>query len=155
MDITADKFVAAFFATTEVLDGGEYVPIVDNRDTKGVFYRCQDPGLLMPIGRMSKLRAVGLQPFSRPGEQAGLVYEMSEGDFYFDKSDEFLNSYLKNQGVIISDEVDFSFTADEKNQFVKDWCEGGEKELLSKIIVRPVYTGDDLPIYGRETLFKK
>ena len=217
MDITADKFVAAFFATTEVLDGGEYVPIVDNRNSKGVFYRCQDPGLLMPTGRMSKLRAVGLQPFSRPGEQAGLVYEMAEGenfndiviskeffshdkeasefifnytnrskklfpnssleihanairssnvfsskaflearkDFYSDKSDEFLSSYLKNQGIIISDEVDFSFTAEEKNQCVKDWSEGGERELLSKILVRPVYMGDDYPIYGPETLFNK
>lgn len=80
IDLTTDKFVAAFFATTDYKNG-IYAPIVDNREKPGVFYRFSDtPGFGMYYS--PKLRAVGLQPFSRPGEQKGLVYEMKpDGNF--------------------------------------------------------------------------
>ncbi len=79
MDLTSDKFVAAFFATTYCVNDA-YYPIVDKRNNTGVFYRYSDNSFLMPNGGKPKMRAVGLQPFSRPGEQAGLVYEMSKDE---------------------------------------------------------------------------
>lgn len=77
MDLTTDKFVAAFFATTDCKDD-RYTPIVDKRKEKGVFYRYVH--IDFPMSGKSRLRAVGLQPLSRPGEQRGLVYEMSPDD---------------------------------------------------------------------------
>ncbi|MDE7386095.1 MAG: FRG domain-containing protein [Muribaculaceae bacterium] len=79
MDITTDKFVAAFFATTDCKND-VYTPIVDNRDKKGVLYRYSIPPWEMFPGKMPRLRAVGLQPFSRPGEQCGMVYPMTENE---------------------------------------------------------------------------
>lgn len=77
MDITTDKFVAAFFATTDCKDD-VYTPIVDKREEKGVLYRYSIPPWEMFPGKEPRLRAVGLQPFSRPGEQCGMVYPMTE-----------------------------------------------------------------------------
>lgn len=208
---------AKLLTQIDVRLGNNNVPVemLFHRTKLKVFYRCQDPGLLMPMGGMSRLRAVGLQPFSRPGEQAGLVYEMREGEnfndiviskelfshdkvasefifnytnrskklfphsplesnaqdiksskvfstlayadaikeFYADTPDEVLKSYLADQGVTISDKIDFSFTEAEKEQCIKDWKEGEEERLLSKIIVRPVFNGGDIPIFGGETRF--
>ncbi|MDE6820916.1 FRG domain-containing protein [Bacteroides acidifaciens] len=79
LDITTDKFVAAFFATTYCKDD-IYKPIVDNREEKGVLYRYSIPPMEMLPGKEPRLRAVGLQPFSRPGEQCGMVYPMTENE---------------------------------------------------------------------------
>lgn len=79
MDITTDKLVASFFATTDCKDD-VYTPIVDNRDEKGVLYRYSIPLMEMFPGKEPRLRAVGLQPFSRPGEQCGMVYPMTENE---------------------------------------------------------------------------
>lgn len=82
IDLTTDKFVAAFFATTDCKNG-IYTPIVDNREKPGVFYRyCDKPQF--GAYKTPKLRAVGLQPFSRPGEQKGLVYEMKPNENFND-----------------------------------------------------------------------
>lgn len=106
MDVTTDKFVAAFFATTDCIDD-KYYPITDNRKEKGAFYRYSTPpSAMMGINSKNRLRAVGLQPFSRPGEQKGLVYEMNcDDDFnkivistdYFSHNrevSEFIFSYM-------------------------------------------------------------
>lgn len=79
LDITTDKFVAAFFATTDCKND-VYSPIVDNRKEKGVLYRYSIPPCEMVPGQEPRLRAVGLQPFSRPGEQCGMVYPMTEDE---------------------------------------------------------------------------
>lgn len=76
MDFTVDKFVAAFFACTKCDSSGKYS--INDENGEGCFYRYVDNNLL--YGRHGKLRAVGLQPFSRPGEQAGYVLPMSEAD---------------------------------------------------------------------------
>ena len=76
MDFTVDKFVAAFFACTKCDSSGKYS--INDENGEGCFYRYVDNDLL--YGRHGKLRAVGLQPFSRPGEQAGYVLPMSEDD---------------------------------------------------------------------------
>lgn len=78
MDLTSDKFVAAFFATTRCIND-TYFPITDNPKEQGVFYRyCES------IPNYSKLSAVGLQPFSRPGEQCGYVYKLKKGENFND-----------------------------------------------------------------------
>ena len=82
MDLTTDKFVAAFFSTTDCKNG-IYTPIVDNRKEPGVFYRYCDT-LRLGKDYSYRLRAVGLQPFSRPGEQKGLVYEMRPNENFND-----------------------------------------------------------------------
>lgn len=79
LDITTDKFVAAFFATTDCKDD-VYTPIVDNRDERGVLYRYSIPPWEIFPDKEPRLRAVGLQPFSRPGEQCGMVYPMTENE---------------------------------------------------------------------------
>lgn len=81
MDLTTDKFVAAFFASTVCDDRGVYSPITEDDGREGVFYHYYD--IPFPSPDM-KLRAVGLQPFSRPGEQAGFVIEMSEKENFND-----------------------------------------------------------------------
>lgn len=79
LDITTDKFVAAFFATTDCKDD-VYTPIVDNREERGVLYRYSIPPWEMFPDKEPRLRAVGLQPFSRPGEQCGMVYPMRDNE---------------------------------------------------------------------------
>lgn len=73
MDFTVDKFVAAFFACTKC-DCSETYSVNEEDGGDGCFYRYVDKSLFG--GRPSRLRAVGLQPFSRPGEQAGYVLQM-------------------------------------------------------------------------------
>lgn len=82
MDFTADKFVAAFFACTIYNEDGTY-SINDKEGDDGCFYHYIDKDV---HAVMPQLRAVGLQPFSRPGEQAGYVLSM--------KSDENLNDLV-------------------------------------------------------------
>lgn len=77
MDLTADKWVAAFFACTDYKRG-----IKGERDTyeqhassgTGIFYIYNDKKKKKYSG---ELRPVGLQPFSRPVLQAGYVMKMS------------------------------------------------------------------------------
>ena len=70
LDITADKWVAAFFASTRYKDG-KYMPVTE--DGIGVMYVYNHIAFDEASDRLS---AVGLQPFSRPGRQAGLVCKM-------------------------------------------------------------------------------
>lgn len=79
MDLTVDKWVAAFFAATKC-EKDVYKPITDE-DSYGVIYVMNQPMTDIMPGtdfKRAKLRAVGLQPFTRPGEQGGYVYRMSE-----------------------------------------------------------------------------
>lgn len=109
LDLTTDKFVAAFFATTDYKNG-IYAPIVDNREKPGVFYRFSDtPGFGMYYS--PKLRAVGLQPFSRPGEQKGLVYEM--------KPDENFNDAVISKDFFMHDSQIASFIFNYMNRSQK------------------------------------
>ncbi len=78
MDLTIDKFVAAFFATTKY-EKGRYAPITPEDSAYGVFYRYIDTSAIDDIFS-KRLHVVGLQPFSRPGEQAGFVLELKKGE---------------------------------------------------------------------------
>ena len=75
LDLTADKWVAAFFAST-VYENGEYLPY--KGEGEGVIYVFQHQ--FAGDETLDRLSAVGLQPFSRPGCQAGLVYRMLEDE---------------------------------------------------------------------------
>lgn len=81
LDLTADKWVAAFFATTEYKNK-EYLPY--KKEGEGVMYiYTHVPAFNETEERLS---AVGLQPFSRPGCQAGLVYKMQKEEDFNDKA---------------------------------------------------------------------
>jgi len=81
LDLTTDKWVAAFFATTEYKNKA-YLPY--KKEGEGVMYIYT----YMPAfnGAEERLSAVGLQPFSRPGCQAGLVYKMLKDEDFNEKA---------------------------------------------------------------------
>ena len=83
IDFTVDKFVAAFFACTKYNEDDTY-SVNDEDGGDGCFYHYVDKKALPELPQ--NLRAVGLQPFSRPGEQAGYVLLMN--------ADENLNDYV-------------------------------------------------------------
>lgn len=79
-DLTVDVWVAAFFAATEYhWDTDTYTPITDtDKYEYGVFYHFYDTSIPLPGDRTEpSLRAVGMQPFGRPGNQAGYVLKMT------------------------------------------------------------------------------
>lgn len=87
LDFTNDKWVAAFFAVCENVNG-VYQPVTNSKC--GVFYRYSQPPKDFtfskhPSFRPSKLSVIGLQPFARPGEQKAFTLQMD--------SHENLNSY--------------------------------------------------------------
>lgn len=78
MDVTSDKWIAAFFASTKFEDG-VYSPF--NNDGTGIFYTCTEPNPDNPT-----IRPIGIQPFSRPGEQRGYARYMHEKEDFEDCS---------------------------------------------------------------------
>lgn len=78
IDFTSDKWVAAFFASTEYRNG-TYYPIEDN-SKEGMFYIYNPRPEFPEIEVINQFRPVGLQPFSRPGEQKGFVLQLNKDD---------------------------------------------------------------------------
>lgn len=111
LDLTADKWVAAFFASTEYKDG-EY--LIWKKRGEGVIYIYRDRPAM--IEAMNRLSAVGLQPFSRPGCQAGLVYRMLPDEDFNNKAErivfkhdpeiaEFVYNYCNRSKKLFPDEI--------------------------------------------------
>ena len=111
LDLTADKWVAAFFASTEYKDG-EY--LVWKKGGEGVIYIYRDR--LAMNEAMNRLSAVGLQPFSRPGCQSGLVYRMLPDEDFNNKAErivfkhdpeiaEFVYNYCNRSKKLFPDEI--------------------------------------------------
>lgn len=78
-DLTTNLWVAAFFAATKYdWQTDTYTAITDTKKYEyGVFYHYYDPIVPLPGNkREPTLRAVGMQPFGRPGNQAGYVLKM-------------------------------------------------------------------------------
>lgn len=78
LDFTNDKWVAAFFAVCEKVNGS-YQPVTNNKC--GVFYRYSQPPKDFFLTdhqsfRRSKLSVIGLQPFARPGEQKAFTLQL-------------------------------------------------------------------------------
>lgn len=124
MDVTTDKFVAAFFASTEYTEDGAYKPITTKQQNPGVFYHYVD----IPFpGVKSRLRAVGLQPLSRPGEQAGFVVEMKEQEDF--------NNMVRQKIQFCHDaeiaEFIFNFANRSKKLFPKSILEDKAKMIIN------------------------
>lgn len=111
LDLTADKWVAAFFASTEYKDG-EY--LIWKNGGEGVIYIYRDRPAM--IEAMNRLSAVGLQPFSRPGCQAGLVYRMLPDEDFNKKAErivfkhdpeiaEFIYNYCNRSKKLFPEEI--------------------------------------------------
>lgn len=148
MDFTVDKFVAAFFACTKYNEDGTY-SINDEEGGDGCFYHYMNKNV---HSGMPQLRAVGLQPFSRPGEQAGYVLSMNADDNLNDwvvnaihfkhnrKISEFIfnytnrskklfpNSILDDKAMIIKNSNVFSKRAYEMAK--KEFCPDESDEVL-------------------------
>ncbi len=81
MDFTSDKWVAAFFATNRSTPQG-YKPVHD--EELGVVYRYspspESPEKNSDPAYKPRLETVGLQPFSRPGEQRAFALKLDEGE---------------------------------------------------------------------------
>lgn len=77
LDFTNDKWVAAFFAVTEYIDG-LYIPIVEKtrKNTFGVFYIYNWDG--KETDGQFEVRPIGLHYFNRPGAQSGFAFEMKK-----------------------------------------------------------------------------
>ena len=82
LDLTSDKWVAAFFACTNYNNVDDtYSPISTNTFEKGIMY-CYP---IKPTGLNSRrLRVVGAQPFERPTEQAAFMLKLDKDDNFND-----------------------------------------------------------------------
>ena len=123
IDFTTDKFVAAFFACTKYNADDTY-SVNEEDGSEGCFYHYVDKNVL--LAKSQKMRVVGLQPFSRPGEQSGYVMSMS--------ADENLNDWVTyaihfkhNRKV---SEFIFNYTNRSKKLFPKSILE--EKAMIIK-----------------------
>ena len=95
MDLTADKWVAAFFASTKYNRNDDtYRPIVDETDQHGVIYH-----LPIRLDDVDKIHIVGAQPFERPTAQAAFMMELKRDENFNDICDD---STLFRQHPIIS-----------------------------------------------------
>ena len=83
IDVTVDKWVAAFFACTFRGKDGVFHPVTDESQY-GMFNIYFSSSMTFPFNN-PELSTIGLQPFSRPGEQAGYVVTMHEGEDFYDK----------------------------------------------------------------------
>lgn len=77
LDFTNNKWVAAFFAVTECIDGS-YIPIIEKtkENTFGVFYIYNSSE--KNAEEQIEVRPIGLHYFNRPGAQGGYVVEMEK-----------------------------------------------------------------------------
>lgn len=81
IDFTSDKWVAAFFATNQYTPDG-YKPI--NKGKCGIIYLYKPPPEsqenISDPHYSPRLETVGLQPFSRPGEQRAFALRLDKGE---------------------------------------------------------------------------
>lgn len=81
LDITSNKWIAAFFACTQYVNG-QYLPVDENfEDGYGVMYVSR-PEYTHDI--IERTRVIGYQYFPRPSKQAAYGYEMSDSDNFND-----------------------------------------------------------------------
>ena len=142
LDLTADKWVAAFFAATKYVDG-EYLPYQE--DGVGVIYIYHDrPSFLEVFNRVS---AVGLQPFSRPGCQAGLVYKMRKDEDFNDKAQRI---FFRHDPEI--SELIYHYCNRSKKLFPDEILEGKVKQIKeSKIFTQLALTNTVKKFYSDST----
>ncbi|MBR5512189.1 MAG: FRG domain-containing protein [Bacteroidaceae bacterium] len=146
IDFTVDKFVAAFFACTKYNYENDTYSINDEEGGDGCFYHYKDKNATS--GMPQKLRAVGLQPFSRPGEQAGYVLSMNTNENLNDLVVEAI--HFKHNGKV--SEFIFNYTNRSKKLFPKSILD--EKAMIiknSKVFSRKAYEMAKNDFYPNES----
>ena len=130
LDLTADKWVAAFFAATKY-ENGTYLPHKD--DGVGVIYVYTE----MPVLNFAskRLSVVGLQPFSRPGCQAGLVYRMQKEENFNNQAHRI---FFKHDAAI--------------SEFIYNYCNRSKKLFPDEILEEKVKEIKKLKVYSRKAL---
>ena len=113
IDVTSDKWIAAFFASTKY-ENEEYSPY--REVGTGVFYTITEQTPEQP-----SIRPIGIQPFSRPGEQRGYAVPMGEKENFEDKA-----SVIEFKHYPEINEFIFNYTNRSKKLFPRD-------VLLSKV----------------------
>ena len=84
LDITNDKWVAAFFACTKI-ENGEYFPIGnDFEDGVGVLYISLPKEQQINYNIFNKLTVIGYQYFSHPSKQSSFYYKLNKGENFND-----------------------------------------------------------------------
>lgn len=81
IDLTSDKWIAAFFATC-IKKKGRYLPIdeIEENLKVGVVYRYCPLPYIKDCTSKNKFSVIGLQPFKRPGEQKGFALQLGKGE---------------------------------------------------------------------------
>ena len=142
LDLTADKWVAAFFAATDYVDGQYKVHMGDG---EGVFY-FYDPNPMWDE-ESDRLGAVGLQPFSRPARQAGVVYKMEpEEDFNKIASARIV---FKHDPAI--NELIFNFCNRSKKLFPEEILEEKVKEIHESTVYSNWALSETINTYYSDT----
>lgn len=142
LDLTSDKWVAAFFAATKYENGG-YLPYKD--DGIGVMYVYRNfPAMNYNKERLS---AVGLQPFSRPGCQAGMVYKMKPEEDFNDKAQRI---FFQHDPAV--SELIYNYCNRSKKLFPEEILEQKVKEIkASKCYSRFAFTNTVNEYYQGES----
>lgn len=141
LDLTADKWVAAFFASTVYKDG-EYQPC--KSEGEGVFYIYRHMPVLNEAS--DRLSAVGLQPFSRPGCQAGLVYRMEKGEDFNKMAERVV---FKHDPAI--SELIFNYCNRSKKLFPDEILENKVSELRASTVFSRWALTNTLAAYYQDT----
>lgn len=118
IDVTVDKWVAAFFACTFRDKDGVFHPVTDESQY-GMFNIYFSSSMTFPFNN-PELSTIGLQPFSRPGEQAGYVVTMHEGEDFYDKC--AIRIKFKHDARV--SELVFNYTNRANKLFPQDVLEG-------------------------------
>ena len=126
LDITLDKYVAAFFATNKWVSNFQYEPIGDG---VGAFY-------LYKKASSSQIIDIGLQPFLRPGEQKAFGLLMEEGE-----------DFNEMDGVKV-----FLFKQDKEiSQFYSDLMYGGKKLSEFDVLSEKIERIKSLKVFSRKS----
>jgi FRG domain. len=121
IDVTSDKWIAAFFACTKC-ENNIYSPIGDTNE-KGIFYIYKD--IQCTSNLEPAIRPVGIQPFSRPGEQQGYVVPLLPGVDFENSCQEAIE--FEHDPRI--SELIFNFTNRSRKLFPYDVLEQKNKEI--------------------------
>lgn len=141
LDLTADKWVAAFFAST-TYKNGEYVPF--ESEGEGAFYIYQH----MPVFDVAsdRLSAVGLQPLSRPGCQAGLVYKMLKNEDFNKKAQRIVFKHDPDISKLI-----FNYCNRSKKLFPNEILENKANEIRESKVYSQVALTNTISAYYKDT----
>lgn len=123
IDVTVDKWVAAFFACTYMKDDGEFYPVTDESQY-GMLNIYYGSTMSFPFDN-PKLSTIGLQPFSRPGEQAGYAVNMQEGEDFYEKCP--IRIKFKHDARV--SQLVFNYTNRSNKLFPKDVLEEKAKSI--------------------------